>query len=413
MPEVPLAWGGKIYTQCALGRRAVPRLTPPRRYVLNPRMEREGFPDMTKTRLFTAAVGALLAGGLFAAPAGAEDQRLNIYNWSDYIAEDTIAKFEAETGIQVTYDVYDSNEMAEAKLLAGNSGYDIVVPSGPFLERQIAAGIYQPLQKDKIPNLETLDPTITDRAAAHDPGNAHSVVYMWGTNGLGLNPDKVRAVAGEDAPVDSWSLIFDPKWAEKVSDCGLYFMDSPAEVLPTALAYLGLDPNSTDPKDYEKAEELLMKVRPFVTKFHSSEYISALANGDICVAMGYSGDVLQARSRAEEAGNGVTVSYVVPKEGAEIWFDMMAILKDAPHPEAAHRFIDFILRPEITADITNYVWYANANTAATPLVIDEVRTDPGVYPPQAIMDKLYVKKTLPQKVERLRTRLWNKIKTGR
>lgn len=366
---------------------------------------------MIKTRSFTAAA-AVLAGLLLSGAASAEDKQLNIYNWSDYIAEDTIAKFEAETGIKVTYDVYDSNEMAEAKLLAGNSGYDIVVPSGPFIERQIKAGIYQPLQKDKIGNLKNLDPTIMSRAAIHDPDNAHAVVYMWGTNGLGINPEKVKAVAGEDAPTDSWALIFDPKWAEKVSQCGLYFMDSPAEVLPAALAYLGLDPNSTNPDDYKKVEDLLMKVRQYVTKFHSSEYISALANGDICVAMGYSGDILQARSRAEEANNGVTVKYVVPQEGAEIWFDMMAVLKDAPHPEAAHKFIDFILKPEITADITNYVWYANANKAATPLVVEDVRNDPGVYPAQATMDKLFVKQTLPQKTDRLRTRLWNKVKTG-
>jgi putrescine transport system substrate-binding protein len=355
---------------------------------------------------------AALAGGLVSTSAGAEDKQLNVYNWSDYIAEDTIARFEAETGIKVTYDVYDSNEMAEAKLLAGKSGYDIVVPSGPFIERQIKAGIYQPLQKDKIPNLKTLDPTVMSRAAVHDPGNTHAVVYMWGTNGLGINPDKVKAVAGDDAPLDSWALIFDPKWAKKVAQCGVYFMDSPAEVMPAALAYLGLDPNSTVPADYDKVEDLLMKVRPFITKFHSSEYISALANGDICVAMGYSGDVLQARARAKEAANGVTVTYAVPKEGAEIWFDMMAILADAPHPEAAHKFINFILKPEITAGITNTVWYANANAAATDLVVDAVRTDPGVYPAQATMDKLFVKQTLPQKADRLRTRLWNKVKTG-
>lgn len=368
---------------------------------------------MKYTRVLLAGVlSAAAAAAMVSAPAAAEEKKLNVYNWSDYIAEDTIEKFEKETGIDVTYDVYDSNEMAEAKLLAGNSGYDLVVPSGPFIERQIKAGIYQPLQKDKIANLKNLDPKIMSRAATHDPGNEHAVVYMWGTNGIGFNPDKVKAVAGEDAPTDSWALVFDPKWAEKVSQCGLYFMDSPAEVLPAALAYLGLDPNSTNPDDYQKVEDLLMKVRQYVTKFHSSEYISALANGDICVAMGYSGDILQSRSRAEEANNGVTVKYTVPKEGAEIWFDMMAVLKDAPHPEAAHQFIDFILRPEITADITNYVWYANANKAATQYVVEDVRNDPGVYPSDATMDKLFVKQTLPQKIDRLRTRLWNKVKTG-
>jgi putrescine transport system substrate-binding protein len=359
--------------------------------------------------LMTAAI---VASGVASAAQAEEEKKLNIYNWSDYIAEDTIAKFEAETGIKVTYDVYDSNEMLEGKLLAGRSGYDLAVPTGPFFGRQIQAGIFGELNKAAIPNLANLDPKIMGQAAAYDANNAHGIVYMWGTNGYGYNPAKVTEAAGADAPIDSWALVFDPAWAAKVSKCGLYLMDSPSEVVPAALRYLGLDPNSTNPADYDKVEAMLMTIRPYVTKFHSSEYISALANGDICVAMGFSGDIAQSTARAAEANNGVSVSYTIPKEGAEMWFDFMGVLKDAPHPQNAMAFINFVLKPEITADITNFVWYANANAKATPLVDEAVRTDPGVYPTPATMDTLFVKQTLPQKIERLRTRLWNKVKTG-
>lgn len=365
---------------------------------------------MKSLRVLVAA--ALVAGGFASAATAAEEKTLNIYNWSDYIAEDTIAKFEAETGIKVTYDVYNSNEVLEAKLLAGKSGYDIAVPTGAFFERQIKAGIFRNLDKSKIPNLANLDPQIMKAAAVHDAGNAHGIVYMWGTDGIAHNPDKIKATVGEDVPVDSWSLIFDPKWAEKISKCGFYLMDSPSEVIPAAMQYMGLDPNSTKPEDYAKVEEMLLKIRPFVTKFHSSELISALANGDICVAMGYSGDMAQAAARAAEAKNGVTVKYMIPKEGAEMWFDFMGVLKDAPHPENAMKFINFVLQPQITADITNFVWYPNANAKSTELVAEDVRTDPSIYPVPAVMAKLFTKTTPPQNIERLRTRIWNKVKTG-
>jgi len=365
---------------------------------------------MKSLRVLVAA--ALMAGGFASAASAEEEKKLNIYNWSDYIAEDTIAKFEAETGIKVTYDVYDSNEVLEAKLLAGKSGYDIAVPTGPFFERQIKAGIFRELDKGKVANLANLDPKIMKAASVHDANNAHGIVYMWGTDGIAHNPDKVKAAAGADAPVDSWSLIFDPKWAAKISKCGFYLMDSPSEVIPAVLQYLGLNPNTTNPKDYEKVEETLLKIRPYVTKFHSSESISALANGDICVAMGYSGDMAQAAARAKEANNGVTVQYMIPKEGAEMWFDFMGVLKDAPHPENALKFINFVLKPQITADITNFVWYPNANTKSTELVDKEVSGNPNIYPKPDVMAKLFTKETPPQNIERLRTRIWNKVKTG-
>lgn len=363
--------------------------------------------------LFASAAVAGAAVVLTGAAMAQDGGRLNIYNWSDYIAEDTIAAFEAETGITVSYDVYDSNEVLEAKLLAGRSGYDIVVPTGSFLERQIKAGIHQPLDRSKLSNWGNLDPRIMAEAAAHDPDNAHAVVYMWGTNGYGWNPAKVAEVAGPDAPTDSWALLFDPKWAEKVSSCGLYMLDSPSEVFPVALAYLGLNPRSTDADDLKKVEELLMAVRPYVTRFHSSEYINALASGDACVAMGFSGDIFMARARAEEADAGVEIAYTIPTEGSLMWFDMMAIPKDAPNVENAHKFIDFVMRPEVTAGITNYVWYANANLPAHDLVDEEVRNDPGVYPPPAVMERLVSNVTVPQAAERARTRTWNRIKTGR
>ncbi len=364
-------------------------------------------------------VRGLVAGAIAAAALGwagvagaAEEPKLNIYNWSDYIAEDTIAKFEAETGIKVTYDVYDSNEVLEAKLLAGRSGYDLVVPTGTFLERQIKAGIYQPLDRSKLTNYGNLDSKIMSEAAVHDAGNAHAIVYMWGTNGIGWNPAKVAEAAGPDAPTDSWKLVFDPAWAEKVSKCGLYFLDSPSEMFPVALAYLGLDPKSKSEDDLKKAEEVLAKVSPFVTKYHSSEYINALASGDACVAVGFSGDIFMARARAEESGQDIKINYTIPSEGTIMWFDMMAIPKDAPHPENAHKFIDFVMRPEIAAGITNFVWYANANPKSFDMVDEEVRTDPGVYPPPAVMERLFSNASPDQKLERLRTRAWSRIKTG-
>jgi putrescine transport system substrate-binding protein len=358
-------------------------------------------------RLLLTAIASLAA-----LPALAQNNELHVYNWSDYIAEDTIAKFEAETGIDVTYDVYDSNEVLEAKLLAGGSGYDVVVPTSQFLQRQIAAGVYQPLDKSKLPNLKNMDPELMEDAAAYDPGNEHAVIYMWGTTGIGYNVEAVRERLGEDAPVDSWALIFDPEVAAELADCGISMLDSPTDMLPSALAWLGRDPTSSAPEDLEAAAAVIEAVRPHVRYFHSSQYISDLANGEICVAVGYSGDIFIARDRAVEAENGIEIAYSVPKEGAQQWFDMMAIPADAPNPEAAHAFIDFVMRPEITADITNYVWYANANAASMPMVDPEIAGDPAIFPPAEVRANLFPTVVHDARTDRLLTRLWTRVKTG-
>jgi putrescine transport system substrate-binding protein len=362
---------------------------------------------MMKRRLLATALA-----GLIAAPAMAQDNVVHIYNWSDYIAEDTIAKFEAATGIDVVYDVYDSNEVLEAKLLAGNSGYDVVVPTSQFLQRQVAAGVYQRLDPAQLPNLANMDPALMEAAAAYDPENAHSVIYMWGTTGIGYDAAKVAERLGEDAPVDSWQLIFDPEYAAKLADCGITLLDSPSDVLPSALAYLGLDPTSTDAADFEKAAELIQSVRPYIRYFHSSQYINDLANGEVCVSLGYSGDIFIAAARAEEAGNGIEIAYAVPQEGALQWFDMMAIPADAPNPEAAHAWINFIMDPQITADITNYVWYANANAASMPLVDAGIAGDPAIFPPPDVVGNLFPSVVYDARTERAITRLWTTVRTG-
>ncbi len=350
--------------------------------------------------------------GMAALPAFAQNDVLHVYNWSDYIAEDTVAKFEKETGIKVVYDVYDSNETLEAKLLAGNSGYDIVVPTSQFLKRQIAAGVYQPLDKSKLPNLTNMDPAQMKAAEAYDPGNEFGVIYMWGTTGIGYNVAKVKERLGENPPVDSWQLVFDPEYAAKLADCGITLLDSPTDILPAALAYLGLDPTSTDQGDLKKAADLVMGVRPYIRYLHSSQYINDLANGEICVSVGFSGDVFIAAARAADAGNGVEIAYSVPKEGALQWFDEMAIPTDAPNPDAALKWINFIMEPQITADITNYVWYGSANTAAMPLIDPEIANDPAIFPPPEVMAKLFPSVVYDPKTERVITRLWTTIKTG-
>lgn len=355
----------------------------------------------------------LVATLTLAATAGvAEEKVVNVYNWSDYIAEDTIEKFEAETGIKVVYDVYDTNEVLEAKMLTGNSGYDIVVPTSEFLQRQIAAGAYQPLDKSKLPNLANMDAALMANAAAYDPDNEHAVIYMWGTTGIGYNVNAVAERLGDDYEVDSWSLVFDPENAEKLADCGISLLDAPTEMLMAAMNYLGLDPRSTDKADLEKGAELLASIRPHVRYFHSSQYINDLANGDVCVSVGWSGDVFQAMARAEEAENGVEVGYVIPNEGALQWFDMMAIPVDAPHPEAAHAFINFVMDAQITADITNYVWYANANEASMPMVDEEIKSDPGIFPTEEAKSSLWAAQVYDARTDRTITRLWTTVKTG-
>jgi putrescine transport system substrate-binding protein len=351
------------------------------------------------------ALGALLA----ASPALAQDNVVNVYNWSDYIAEDTIANFEAETGIKVNYDVYDNNEIVDAKLLAGNSGYDIIVPSGNFLERQIKAGLILPLDKSKLTNLGNLDPSVMAAAAGQDPDNAHGVPYMINTIGYGYNVAKVTEVLGADAPTDSWDLIFKPEYAEKLASCGISLLDSPSEVTGIALHYLGLDPNSESTDDLAKAEALLNTIKPYIRYFHSSQYIDDLGNGETCVALGYSGDIFIASDNAAE---GVEVQYVIPKEGAATLFDFLAIPADAPHPDNALTFINYILKPEVVAAITNYVFYANPNLPALEFVDEEVKSNPGIYPPADTVAKAFVMRAHSPEFEETLTRTWTRIKTG-
>jgi putrescine transport system substrate-binding protein len=347
-----------------------------------------------------------------ATPASAQDKVLNLYIWSDYLAPDTLENFTKETGIAVNVDNFDSSEMLEAKLLAGRSGYDVVVPNGPVLGRMIKAGIVGQLDKSKLSNISTQDAATVMRAATQDPGNMHAIVYMWGTSGIGYNVAKVKEILGADAPVDSWSLILDPKNAEKLGTCGLYAFDSPADIFELTLSYLGKNPNSATPADYDAAAEVWKKIRPHIAKFHNSEYITALANGDVCVAMGYSGDVFQAADRAEEAGNGVEIAYSIPKEGAIMWFDFLAIPKDAPHAENAYAFLNYILRPEVVAAISNHVSYANPNAKAAAFMNKDLLDDPAIYPAPDVAAKLLTETIPTPEIERLRTRLWTRVKTG-
>jgi putrescine transport system substrate-binding protein len=343
----------------------------------------------------------------------ADAPTLHVYNWSDYIAPDTIANFTKETGIAVTYDVYDGNEVLEAKLLAGHSGYDIVVPTAmPYMARQIAAGAYRPLDKSKLPNLKNLDPAIMELVAVADPGNAYGVPYMWGVTGIGYNDTLVAQALGNDGPRDTLALLFDPANAQKLSACGISILDTPEEVFPAAFSYLGIDPKSRDPADLDKAAAMLAKIRPYVRKFHSSQYINDLANGDICIVLGYSGDVIQARNRADEAKNGVKIVFRVPREGAMMAVDMMGIPKDAPDPDNALAYINYILRPEVAAAITNAVSYPNPNLAATALVDPEIRDEPGIYPPDTVRKLFHGDLPAPREYERLRTRAWNRVKAG-
>jgi len=340
-------------------------------------------------KTFAKTLLAMTLAGAVAGAAQAEDQVLHVYNWSDYIAADTLENFTKETGIKVVYDVFDSHEVLEAKLLAGSPGYDVVVPANPCLAKQIKAGVFQKLDKSKLPNWENLDKDLLKALQPSDPDNLYAVPYMWGTIGIGYNPEKVKAALGEDAPVDSWDLVFKPENMEKLKSCGVSFLDSPTEILPAALHYLGYKPDPTNKDELKKAEELFMQIRPSVAYFHSSKYISDLANGNVCVAIGYSGDIYQAKARAEEAGNEVTVKYNIPKEGAGTFFDMLAIPADANNVDEAHVFLNYLMKPEVMANITNYVQFPNGNAAATPLVDEAIRTDPGVYPSQAVLQKLY------------------------
>ncbi|HRW59179.1 MAG TPA: polyamine ABC transporter substrate-binding protein [Defluviicoccus sp.] len=363
------------------------------------------------TKLIRLLLGLAFAMVL-ASPLLAKEQVVRVYNWSDYIDETVLDDFTRETGIKVVYDVYDSNEILETKLLTGKSGYDVVFPSGNFLARQIKAGVFQKLDRAQLPNWKNLDPQIMKRVEGYDPGNLYGVVYMWGTTGIAYN-DKLVKARMADAPVNSWSLVFDPTIIKTFADCGIFMLDAPDEMVPAVLNILGENPDSKDPKVLAKAEPVLMGVRPYVRKFHSSETINAIANGDICLAVMWSGDAGIAASRAEEAGKDFKVHFSIPKEGAQMWFDLMAIPKDAPNPNAAHAFINFLMRPEIIARASNVVTYANANAAAKPFMNKEIVDNPVVYPPPDVQAKLFVITPFDQASQRTLTRLWQKVKSGR
>jgi putrescine transport system substrate-binding protein len=341
--------------------------------------------------------------------SGAKD--LNLYIWSDYLAPNTLPDFEKQTGIKVHAAYFDTNETLETKLLAGSSGFDIVVPTASYFERQIKAGAFLILDKSKLPNLKNMDPQLMAKVALHDPENRHGVIYMWGTNGIGYNEKMVKALM-PDAPLDSWRLVFDPAVASKVAKCGISLLDSPAEMMRAVYSYIGKNPNSQSADDLAQAEAVLLKIRPYIRNFSSSEYIEALANGDLCISVGYNGDVMQARDRAREANKGIDIKYVVPKEGSILWFDMLAIPKDAPDPESAYTFMNYMMTPQVIADVSNFKRYANANAASQPLVLPAVEDDPGIYPPLDQRQSLAVQLADSPEQTRAITRVWQKFKTG-
>jgi putrescine transport system substrate-binding protein len=365
-------------------------------------------------RALKIAALAISMGAVGVAMAVAQSPRVvNVYNWSDYIDPKVLEDFTNETGIKVQYDTFDANETLETKLLAGKSGYDIVVPTAYFLERQIKAGVFQKLDKSQLKNLGNVWPDIAKRLAVYDPGNQYAVNYMWGTTGIGYNVKAMRERLGPDGKIDSWDIVFKPETLAKFKDCGIHMLDSADDIMPAALHYLGLNPNSTDPKDLDKAAELLMKIRSLVRKFHSSEYLNALAAGEICLVVGWSGDIKQSQRRAAEAKNGVEIGYSIPKEGAQMFFDNLAIPKDAAHVAEAHAIIDYLLRPEAAAKNSNLVAYANGNLSSQKFIDKTVLDDKSVYPDAATMSRLYTVSARDQKAQRLLNRLWTKIKTGR
>jgi putrescine transport system substrate-binding protein len=340
------------------------------------------------------------------------DGELNVYNWSDYIGETTVDDFQKATGITVRYDVYDSNETLEAKLMAGNTGYDLVVPTGSFLGRQIQAGIYQKIDKSKLKNYKNLDPQILEALAAFDPGNQYAVPYFWGTVGIGINVDKVKERLGDNAPVDSLDLLFKPEYASKLQDCGISMLDAPSDMFQTALKYLGKDPHSKSEEDYNAVADMFAKVRPYVKYFHSSQYINDLANGELCAVIGWSGDVFIAQARADEAKNNVHLDYRIPKEGSLLWVDTLAIPKDAKNADNALKFIDYLNDPQVAANGVNYVSYASPNLAALPMVEDDIKNNPSIYPTDEVKKNLFPDAVADADLERLRTRTWTRIKTG-
>ncbi|MFS0828488.1 polyamine ABC transporter substrate-binding protein [Pseudomonas phoenicis] len=354
----------------------------------------------------------LLAPLMLTAGLASAADSVKIYNWSSYIAPDTLQNFQKATGIVPTYDVYDSNETLDGKLMTGHSGYDVVFPSNHFMARQIQGKALKRLDKAQLPNWQNLDPRLLKVLEVNDPGNQYGFPYLWGSTGIGYNVDKVKAVLGDDAPLDSWDLVFKPEYLSKLKSCGVAMLDNGPELLPIALNYLGLPHHSQKPEDYEKAKALLMKARPYISYFHSSKYTGDLANGDVCVVVGFSGDVLQAKNRAEEAKNGVKVGYSVPKEGAPLWFDMVAMPADAPNEKSAYAYMNYLLQPDVMANISNSVQYANGNLKANALVQPALTQNTMIYPSDDVMSKLFALESMPAKIDRIRTRIWTSIKAG-
>lgn len=334
---------------------------------------------------------------------------VHIYNWADYIGETTLSDFTKANNTEVVYDVYDSNDTLEAKLLAGNSGYDVVVPSNDYMQKLVQAGAFQKLDKRLLPNLKNIDPSIMQRLEVNDPGNAYAVPYLWGTNGIAYNVAKVKAVLGVDH-IDSWAVLFEPENMKKLATCGVSFLDSADEMIPSMLRYLGLDPNSSNPADYKQAEAKFLAVRPYVTYMHSSKFISDLANGNTCVAAAFSGDAIQAQARAQEAGLDINIQYVVPKEGSNIWIDVLTIPADAKNPQQAHAFINYLLQPHVIAKVSDHVGYANPNPAASALMDPAVRNNPAAYPAESIIKNQFVRDQHPKKILRQMNRSWSTIK---
>jgi len=361
--------------------------------------------------LLAAAVAA--AGVAPAAAQAKKERTVNIYNWSDYIAPSIVEDFTKETGIKARYDTFDSNDTLETKLLAGKSGYDVVVPTAYFLERQIKAGVFQKLDKSKLPNLANLWPEISERLAKYDPGNQYAVNYMWGTTGIGYNAKKARELLGGDGKIDSWDVVFNPEKLAKFKDCGVHMLDSADDILSAALHYLGLDPNSSKEADLQKAADLMTKIRPYVRKFHSSEYINALTSGEICLVVGFSGDVKQSQKRAAEAKNGIEIAYAIPKEGAQLWFDNLAIPRDAKNSAEALEFINYLQKPEVAAKNSDFISYANGNLASRKFIAKAVLDDKTIYPDEATMARLYTYQAHDPKTVRFMNRLWTRIKTGK
>ncbi len=361
-----------------------------------------------RATLFAAALAVIVGSSL---PTPAQERVVNFYNWSNYMAPGVLEDFTKETGIKVVYDTFDANETLETRLMAGKSGYDVVVPTAYFLERQIKAGVFQKLDKSKLPNLVNLWPEITRRLAKYDPGNLYAVNYMWGTVGIGYNVKKAREVLGE-AGIDSWDAVFKPELISKFKDCGVHMLDSADDILPAALHYLHLDPNSTQEADLQKAADLVTKIRPAVRKFHSSEYLNALASGEICFVVGFSGDIKQAQKRAAEAKAGIEIGYAIPKEGAQLWFDNLAIPRDARNVAEAHAFINYLQKPEVAAKNSNFISYANGNLASQKFIDRSLLEDKTVYPDEATMARLYTINAHDARSTRLMNRLWTRIKTG-